>query len=204
MDVQLKELIEKIKTEGVGEADERAKEIISGAEKEASEIISNAKKEAEEIISNARKEVTQFENASKEAIKQAGRDLILNVKSALTELFDSVIKREARTAFTDDVLKEVIPAILSGWNKEKTSDLEVLLSKEDCTKLEDAILSKLADELKSGITIRPHATVNSGFRIAEKDGDSYYDFTDEGIADNLIQHMNPILAEIIKESASGE
>jgi V/A-type H+-transporting ATPase subunit E len=200
MDVQLKELIDKIKSEGVGEADAQAKQIIDDAEHRSAEIIDRAKKEAEDIVSKAKAEAAQFENAGKEAVRQAGRDLILNIKNILTKLFDSIIKNETSKAMSEEVLRDVIPKILSGWDSGADRGIDILLSPDDVKKLEQALLGKLSSEIKGGAEIRPHSGIKAGFRISEKGGDSYYDFTDEGIAENLIQHLNPVLSKIISES----
>ncbi len=201
MDVQLKELIDKIKTEGVGEADAQAKQIIDDAEHKSAEIIDRAKKEAGDILSKAKAEAAQFEKAGKEAVKQAGRDLILNIRTTLTKLFDSIIKNETSSAMSEEVLKDIIPKIIGSWTSGSEKGIDLLLSADDTKKLEKALLGKLSSEIKGGVEIKPHAGIKSGFRISEKGGDSYYDFTDEGIAENLIQHLNPVLSKIISESA---
>ena len=204
MDVQLKELIDKIKTEGVGEADEKAKQIKSDAELQAAAIIDKAKKDSEELISKAKIEAAQFQDASKEAVKQAGRDLILNIKSSLTKLFDTIIKNETSSAVTGEVLLDIIPSLVNSWTKDEGKGIDILLSNEDSQKLEKSLLGKLSAELKTGVEIKPHPGIKAGFRISDKGGDAYYDFTDEGIAENLMQHLNPVLAGIIKDAASGE
>ena len=53
MDVQLQELIDKIKKDGVAAADEKASQIISEAEKKADGIVAAAKEEAERKEVNA-------------------------------------------------------------------------------------------------------------------------------------------------------
>lgn len=201
MDIQLNELIEKIKKEGVGEAEEKAGQIINDAENKALEIVEKARKEAAEIISKAKSEQQQAENAGKETLKQAGRDLILTIKGNLTSIFDSLIKREVGGALKDNVIADLIPVIIKEW-ADKNKGIDVLLSKEDGKKLEQSLLNKLSGELKSGISIKTHSGIKSGFRISEKDGDSYYDFTDEGIAESLVQYLNPVLADIIIKAAS--
>jgi V/A-type H+/Na+-transporting ATPase subunit E len=202
MDIQLNELIEKIKKEGVGEAENRANQIIDDANKQASEIVEKAKKEAAEMVARARADQQQFEAAGKETVKQAGRDLILNIKASLTSIFDSVIKREVSAGLSEDVVAELVPVIIKEWMNKNTDKIEVLLSKEDSVKLEQTLLSKLSAEMKKGIEVKAHPNIKSGFRIAEKNGDSYYDFTSEGIAESLIQHLNPVLGEIIMKAAA--
>ena len=69
MDVQLQELIDKIKRDGVAVAENSASEMISNAEKEAKRIIDNAKREAENIIDQAKEEANRFEKSSEDSIK---------------------------------------------------------------------------------------------------------------------------------------
>jgi V/A-type H+/Na+-transporting ATPase subunit E len=200
MEIQLKELIEKIKTDGVSEAESQAEKIINVAKQKADETIDNARKEALEIIAKAVKEKEQFEHAGKMALKQAGRDLILRIKVSLTAIFDSVVKREVGKTLTDTMLSEIILLLLREWVGKSTDRIDILLSKESAQKLEQILLNKLSDELRKGITIKAHPGVKSGFRISEKNGDAYYDFTDEGIAESLMQHLNPVLSKIIKKA----
>jgi V/A-type H+-transporting ATPase subunit E len=197
MEIQLKELIEKIKAEGVSEAEEKANHIISEANKQAFEIIEKAKKEAAVLIVKAEADKKQFENSGMEALKQAGRDLILTMRSNLTSIFDSLIKREVSSALSNDVMLELIPLIVREWSVKKIDQIEIFLSKEDKSKLENNLLNKLSSEIRKGIIIKPHPGIKSGFRIAEKNSGSFYDFTDEGIAESLAQYLNPVLAEII-------
>ena len=77
MDVQLQELIDKIKKDGVTAAKTSAEEIISEAEENAKKIVSDAQAQAEKIIKNAKAETERMEKASEDAIKQAGRNLLL-------------------------------------------------------------------------------------------------------------------------------
>ncbi|MBN2402168.1 MAG: hypothetical protein JXN64_07190 [Spirochaetes bacterium] len=201
MEVQLKELIEKIKTEGVAEAEKKADEIINNANTQASQIIEKAKKEASEIISKAKTEQQHFENAGREALKQAGRDLILAIRGKIISIFDSLIKREVTGALAGGLTGELIPAVIREW-AGKGKGLDILMSKEDSAKLQQSLLGKLSGELKNGVTIKIHPAIKSGFRISEKDGDSYYDFTDAAIAENLVQYLNPVLADIITKAGS--
>ena len=156
------------------------------------------------MISKSKAEMSRLESTGKEAIKQAGRDLILNIKNSLTDIFDSIINREVKEAYSEDVLKEVIPSIIKGWMDKGLSEIDVILSQGDLKKLENKLLDDLSNEIKKGITVKAHSGISAGFRIGEKNGDSYYDFTEGGIAESLMEYLNPMLAQIIKESVTKE
>ncbi len=200
MDVQLKELIETIKTEGVKEAGDRSAVIISEAEAQAKSILEAARKEADKILAQGKAEAAKFEASGKEAVKQASRDLLLKIQGQIERLFDSLVQKETAEAFSGKVLEESIVSVIKGWADKNSLDLMVLLSEKDFKALETSLKARLAAEMKKGIEIKPFSGVEAGFRIAEKDGGSYYNFTAGGVAEMLSEFLNPRLAELMKEA----
>jgi V/A-type H+-transporting ATPase subunit E len=200
MEVQLQELIAKIKTEGIKSAEQESARVIHDAEKKANEIIAKAHDEASSIVSKARDEVERFEQTAKDAVAQAGRNTILSLRSRITELFDALIAQQTKEAFTPKVLEEAIVSLIKSWSKEQVSDLQVLLLE----KLEKQLKSRLAAELKKGVELKPFAEIEAGFRIAMEDGAAYYNFSDQGIAEILAEYLNPKIAEIVQEATQKE
>ncbi len=198
MDVQLKELLEKINKDGVEAADQKASEIISAAEKKAEEIIEKAKNEADKIISDGKAEAEKAEAGGKAAVVQAGRDLVLKTKAEIEAIFNSIIEKETTAAMTGKALEDAVVTVVKSWAEK--GEYEVQLSEKDFAELEKNLESKLASELKSGVEIKPFPGVDAGFRLSEKDGGSYFNFTAEAVAANLSQLLNPKLAEIVSES----
>ena len=201
MDAQLNEIIQTIKNEGVANAEREAGEIKKKAEEEADQTIRDAEKRASEIVENARAEAQKLEASGKEALKQAGRDLILNLQNRITQLFDTVVKQSVREGYSAESVSEAIVALVKAWPEKQTTDLTVLLPEDKRDEIESGLRSRLAEELKGGLEIKPVHGIDSGFRIAEKDGSVYYDFTATGIADVLSAYLNPRLQEAIKQAA---
>jgi len=199
MDVQLKELLEKINKDGVQTAEQKASEIVSAAESKAAGIIDSAKKEAEKIVAGAKVDAARAEAGGKAAIAQAGRDLVLKTKSELELLFNTIVGSEVKEAMSGKVLEEAVVSIVKGWADK--GEYTVQLSDKDFKALEKGLTSKLASELKKGTEIKPFSGVESGFRLTEKDGGSYFNFTAEAVAANLSELLNPNLSEIVSESA---
>ena len=104
MDVQLQELIDKIKKDGVVTAEAEAAKIIEASEKKAEGIIADAQEKAAEIIKKAKAETERMEKASEEAIVQAGRNMLLSFKDSLIGELDGLIKAETEKAESKDVL----------------------------------------------------------------------------------------------------
>jgi len=80
----------------------------------------------------------------------------------------------------------------------------VLLPKPTLDKLEAFFAEKLAAQLKNGLEIKSDHNLSGGFRIAQKDGSAYYDFSAEAVAEMLSAYLNPQLAEILKSSVKKE
>lgn len=199
MDVQLKELLEKINKDGVQTAEQKASEIVTAAEKKAASLIDSAKKDAAKIVADGKADAARSEAGGKAAIAQAGRDLVLKTKTELETLFSAIVDSEVKNAMSGKVLEEAIITIVKGWAEK--GDYVVQLADKDFKELEKGLTSKLAAELKKGTEIKPFAGVESGFRLTEKDGGSYFNFTAEAVAANLSELLNPNLSEIVNESA---
>jgi len=79
----------------------------------------------------------------------------------------------------------------------------LLLSEGDLDKLKSWASGSLANELKKGLELKSDRNLGAGFRIANKDGSAYYDFSAESVAELLSAYLNPHLAEILKTAAQG-
>ncbi len=203
MEVQLKELIDKIRNDGVKDAETRAAKIIKDAEARADEIVSKAKKEAAQFMAKAKDDALKSEQSGKEALRQAGRDLVLNLQSRITDLFNIIIKKEVAQAMDEKVLSEAITKLIGSW-KGEVSGIEVLLSEKDYANVEKALRSKLADQIKKGFEVKASASLDAGFLVSVKDGSAYHNFSAEGIAEVLSEYLNPRISSLLNEGVKGK
>jgi V/A-type H+-transporting ATPase subunit E len=199
MDVQLKELIDRIKSEGIETAEEQARNIVEEAEKKAKQIIAEAEKEADGLRRQAEEDAARREQTARESIRQAGRDLIISLQKKLQSLFDAVIYTETAGALQGEGLQKAIKELMDHWN-EDVSDLRLLVAEKELQKLEKGLRDKLSVLLSKGMELKPLANVEAGFHVSYKDGSAYFDFTAEGIAEILSEFLNPKLAELLKEA----
>lgn len=202
MDVQLQDLIEKIKKDGVAAADKSASEKIAQANAEAEKIIASAKEEADKIIKAAKDETARMEKASEDAIRQAGRNLILSFRDSVTKELSSIVTAETEKAYSPELLSKLIPEAVKAWVSNKDADdVSVLLNEKDLKAIEKDLLAALKSEISKGLTLKADNSVGSGFRIGEKDGAAYYDFSAEAVADLFSAYLNPKVAALMKEAA---
>lgn len=204
MDVQLQELIDKIKSDGVASAEKDAAEIVERAEQKAKSIIEEAEKKADGIVQDAKRQEEQAVRSGKDALAQAGRDMVLNLQERLTALFDAIMKSEAAAAMSGNALESAIATLMSTWSAEKSGNIDVLLSQSDLDAIGESLKAKLAAKIGEGMEIKASAGLEGGFRVSVKDGSAYYNFTPTEIAESLGEYLNPKLKEILQQAVDGQ
>ena len=112
-------------------------------------------------------------------------------------LFDSILKRDVAEKLSTDILKDMIIRLVEGIAKKKNFEVEILLSEKDKKQLEDVLLKELKKETGKSVTLKVSSSVEHGFLIGEKDGSSYYDFTDEAITEAFKTYLNPKITQIL-------
>jgi V/A-type H+-transporting ATPase subunit E len=202
MEIQLQELIDKIKKDGIESASEEAARIKREAEEGAKRIVEAARKEGADIIAQGKQDAERSEKAGIAALEQASRNLVLAFKGEIQTLLDKIVVRETAAAYGEDTLKAALPGLLTAW-AARGGNVDVLLPEGDLNKLKGWFDEKLAAELKKGVELKGDRNLGAGFRIANKDGSAYYDFSADAVAELLSAYLNPRLAEILKTAAKG-
>ena len=204
MDVQLQELIDKIRKDGVASATTSAQNIIAEAEKKAASIINEAEEKADSIIKNAKVETARMEKASEDAITQAGRNLIISFRDGINKELSALVGNGIAKAYDKDLLKKLIPETVKAWvASPDTKDLSVLLSSKDLKALESGLKTALKSHISKGLELKSDDSLSSGFRIGAKDGSAFYDFSAESVAELFSSYLNPKTTELMKNAAAG-
>ena len=203
MDIQVQELIDKIKKDGIETASEEAARIKVEAEAEARRIVESAKKEADGIISRGKQDAERSEKAGVAALEQASRNLVLAFKEEIQSLLDKLIGEHVAAHYGDDVLKAALPEMLKAWVTKGENNLAVILPEGELSKLQGFFSEKLTGELWKGVELKSSRKLTTGFHISNKEGSIYYDFSAESAAQLISAYLNPKLAEILKSSSKG-
>jgi len=203
MDVQLQELIDKIKKDGVSAAKTSAEQIISDATTQAEKIISDAEQQAEKIVKNAKAETERMEKASEDAIKQAGRNLIISFRDSITSELSAIVQAETAAAYSKDLLVKLIPETVKAWSaNNEAKDVSVLLNEKSLKELEGQLRAALKDEIAKGLELKADKNLSAGFRIGINNGEAYYDYSAEAVSDLFSAYLNPRTAAIMKAAAT--
>jgi V/A-type H+-transporting ATPase subunit E len=204
MDIRVQELLERIKREGVESAEAQAAAIVADAETRRSELIAVAEKEGKAIIERAKVDAARTEEAGKAALVQASRDLILAFRGEMEKLLAGIVKSDVDAAFDSETLRKALPSILEAWSKDGRDELSVLVPEKELKSLEAFFRDKLDANLRKGVEFKPLKDTKSGFRLVEKGGAVYYDFTAQAVADMLGAYLNTRLAAIVASSIASE
>ncbi|NLB70002.1 MAG: hypothetical protein GX804_10055 [Lentisphaerae bacterium] len=196
---ELQSLLEKIQSDGVEKANEKASAIIAEAEKKAEAKISEAERRCAELREKADADAEVFRLRSEQAVKQAARDVVLGVSQSIQQTLERVLLENVRDNLQGDFLRDFLASAIRAFadSPDATGGMEIRVSPEQAEGLSDYARSKLAGAVKDGVVIAPDSDVQSGIRVMLADGRIEHDFTDKAIMDAMSRILRPALTEII-------
>jgi V/A-type H+-transporting ATPase subunit E len=207
----VKQLIERIRDEGVQEALEEAARILTEARAQAARIVSDAKAEAAARKKEAETAIETERTAAIEALRVAARDTGLELRTAVLAAFEEHVHRLVTDVTTDtDMLRDMI-LVLAGKAAEdliKDQEAQILvperLTEEAPPELEQFLQrtaeALAADVLRKGIELIPSNQVRGGARVRLVDDDLEIDLTDEAISEMMLNLLLPRYRKILAEA----
>ncbi|MFH1360993.1 MAG: hypothetical protein ABIJ41_08215 [Candidatus Omnitrophota bacterium] len=204
MSEQVQELINKIKSEGIQEAQNKAKQIEAEARKKAEGIVQDARKQAQQIVAQAAKDQELLKEKTEKTLQQAARDMILSLKKEIQKILHDLIAQDIKSALSTDELAEIITQAVNNFLKDQSKGdrIMIALNKGDHEKLKKDYLAKLKEKIKDGIEFKPTDQIDKGFTISFDSGKSFFDFTDESLAGYLSAMLSPEIANLFKNAFS--
>ncbi len=201
MEIQLQELIEQIKKDGVTAAEEKSAAIINEAEAQAARIIAEAGAQADKMIADAKSENAKTVKSGEDALRQAGRNLLISFRESVAKELQALIGQNVNAVYSSADFEKLIVLAVSNWaGKPEADDLTVILNSEDLAKLENTLLSALKEKLGAGVTLKASDRFDGGFRIAVNNGAVYYDYSAESVTDMLSAYLSPRVTALLKEA----
>jgi len=207
----VKELIDRIRDEGVHSARAEAERILAEAKAHAARLVADAKAEAATIKKEARATMEREQSATIEALRIAARDTGLELRSAIMSGFEEHVRRLVTDVTTDgSVLRDMI-LVLSGRAAEEfiqDKDVAILLP----NRLADEVSAELdqflrqsavafsADVLRKGIELIPSNEVRGGARVRLVGEDLEIDLSDEALSEMMLRLLLPRYRKILVEA----
>ncbi len=203
MEIQLQELIDQIKKDGVEAAESEADSIIAAAKSQAEKIVSEAQSQADKILLDAKNENDRIVKSSEDAIRQAGRNLLISFRESVSRELKVILNDNVNSVFSSDKFSQIIINVVESWvGKPNAEDVSVLLNSQDLKLLEENLLSALKEKMIKGVTLKPDDNFDGGFRIASDNGSAYYDYSSEEVVELLSNYLSPKVTALLKEAQS--
>ncbi len=201
MEIQLQELIDQIRKDGVEAAEAKAAEILDAAKAEAEKIISDAKAQAEKTMADAKNENERTVKSGEDALRQAGRNLLISFRESVSKELTALVGDKVNAVYSSETLSQLIVSAVEGWlAKPDAEELTVILSNDDLKKLEETIKAALKAKMLTGVTLKANDNFDGGFRIAVNGDGAYYDYSKEAVTDMLSGYLSPKITALLKEA----
>jgi len=201
MSQQVQELIEKIKTEGVQAADQKAKEIEGNAKTIAQKVAGDAQTLAQKIIADANAQALKIQESTQMALKQAARDTLLSLRKEIEAVLQKVVSRQVSDALSPEHLAGIIGEVIkkSVESNMAENDILVVLNPKDLNKLKDGFIAALQKEIKKPIKFQSNNDTAGGFTISYDEGKSCFDFSNDSLTEYFSAYLNTQVAALINE-----
>ncbi len=204
------ELVARLQTEGVEQAQDQSKVILAQAEQKAQKILADADTQSDKLLTQAREKIQTERRAAEDDLKVAYRDMVLDLKNHLLSRFAQDVERlVSESLHSDEVIKQLVVAagnkILSPADITPGDQLPVTLP-DDVLELEDIIKDPAAGSagtlaefvfaqqrclLEQGIEFKRGDQAMAGIKIGIEGKQISVDLTDQAIASMLLTYLNP-------------
>jgi V/A-type H+-transporting ATPase subunit E len=207
----VKELIDRIRDEGVQSARDEANRILSDAKAQAARIVADAKAEADAMKKEARAAMEREQTATIEALRIAARDTGLELRSAILSAFEEHVRRLVTDVTTDgSVLRDMI-LVLAGRAAEdfiNDKDAAILvpgrladeISEELEEYLKQSAVAFSADVLRKGVQLIPSDETKGGAVVRLVGEDLEIDLSDEALSEMMLKLLLPRYRKILVEA----
>lgn len=203
MTQQIQELINKIKTEGIHEAQNKAKQIESEAHQKAGAIVHEAKAKAEKIINAAKEETKKMQEAATVAIQQAARNSLLSLREDIENMLKGVVLAQVKDSLTTQQLSSILENIIKNHIAQNFSgNIQVTLNAQDARVVKESLIAKFQKQLKQPVQFKTSGEISKGFMISFDGGKSSFDFTDASLAEYLGAYVNEDIARLLRSPVS--
>ncbi len=203
-------LIQRLREQGVAAGQDRAESIVLDAQKRAEWIIEEAQLEAKQLVDEAKKQSNALRTSGEDALKLATRDALLKLRDTLLGSFSNEVKRVVgqkmdQQAFLERLILQLAGQVREQLDLDNKENISIFLPnnpvgvdelKNNPDELKVGTLTHYtaaiaADMLREGVSIQVSDEVEGGLSVRLEEDDMVVDFTDETLAELLLEHLRP-------------
>ena len=198
MPEDLQSLLDKINSEGVKKAEEEKAKIIAAAKAEAEQIVSKANDEAARIIGNANQDAAAINTRTVSALRQAARDIALQLKEELQKRLVYATQEATAAAFSADFMASLIKELAVKFASDPDAQITVRTALKDVNALDEALKSALANSFSKEPLLFGSGEISGGMEVDFKDGKCFFDFSADAVAELMNCYIGEQLSAIFK------
>ncbi|MEG1480009.1 MAG: hypothetical protein RSD41_03270 [Kiritimatiellia bacterium] len=185
-------LLDKIRKDGVETAQAEADALIAKAQESATALLAQAKAEAKLVVEKAKADADRLAQGAEATLRQAARDVIIQLGQEVTALFDRTLGGAVDSAlntqaFVETLVTEAVTAYL------QTGDVTLVANPA----LVATLKARLAEQ--KNVTVVTDARTGAGFKVRLEGGRVEHDFTADSITASLAALLRPQLAALLKD-----
>ena len=204
----VKELIDRIRDEGVHSARAEADRILPDAKPQAARIVAEAKATAAATRNEARTAMEREQTATIEALRIAARDTSLELRSAIMSAFEEHVRRLVTDVTTDGfVLRDMILVLAGRAAEDLIKDKDALILVPDRLTddvsaaldefLRESVAAFSADVLRKGVELIPSNELQGGARVRLVGEDLEIDLSDDALSEMMLRLLLPRYRKIL-------
>jgi len=203
---QLQSLLERIQKDGVEKADAESQRLIDEATAKAAKIVSDAEAEARRKLEQAEQDGQAFAERGRVSLEQAARDVVISVGEALNRALKEIASADIKQSLDANTVGNMLQHLVEAYAQSAsgTQRVDVLLPEDRQKEVTDYLMSRFAENMREGLTIKPDSSLVSGFRVSMVDDEIEHDFTEDAITTALCELVRPHIADIVKNALGGK
>jgi len=203
MTEELQSLLDRIRTEGVERAEAEAEGIVGEAQQRARQIVAEAKAEADELRRRAEDDAAASLERGEKALDQAGRDFLLTLQKRIEAILRETLRDTVAAALTPDVVADMLVRLAEAYatHDMNESRVDVLLAPDDREAVAALVMQKYRELVSQGLTLRADERLAKGFKVSFVDDKLYHDFSLSALAEALAPVLKPSLGACVARAS---
>ena len=197
---ELQSLLEKIHRNGIEKAAAERDAMLEAAKKEAEAIISAAKEEAAKLRSTAENDAEALKKRAESAIRQAARDILLDLKSELKKRLEAIVRNRLDDALSADFMASLVADIaktVMNDSDKSAGSLEVMVAPAKCEELVQKLSAAVGADMVSCISVFPNSAAGRGLKISVNGDQVFFDFSDAALTEMVCEYAGSKVTAVI-------
>lgn len=195
MDDKIKQLTDKVYTEGVERARTEGERIIAEAQERAASIVREAEARATELRQSAEQSNIRHREQTESELKLYAQRLVESTRASIEDSLTGTIATDAVRALQldGDLLRQLVLKIVGGFSVERG----VVIETSEAEALQAHLSSAAKGLLEAGLEIKSVAGVPTHYVVRPKDGAYKVEIKPETFVELFKSVLRPTLASLL-------